>query len=105
MVRITHKPTLLRKLPMYIKEVHPLAFAIYYSAANSLPPTVVENRFGENKDDLLTRFELAVEIGLARGNYLTTQSMEVLQAFVLWLTCITKEEDMGMLLMHASVYI
>jgi hypothetical protein len=95
MIRITHKPTLLRKLPTYIKEVHPIAFAIYYSAINSLPPTVVENRFGESRDELLTRFELGVEIGLARGNYLTTQSMEVLQAFIIWLTCITKEEEMG----------
>jgi len=78
-----------------------MAFAIFYSAVNSLPPTVVENRFGENKDDFLARLELGVEIGLARGNYLTTQSMEILQAFILWLTCITREEEMGRLHSHA----
>jgi hypothetical protein len=98
MVRITHKSTLTRKLPNYTREVHPMAFAIYYAAINSLPPTVVENRFGWNKDELLARLELGVEIGLARSNYLTTQSLEVLQSFILWLTCITREEEMGRLL-------
>lgn len=95
MVRITHKPTLLRKLPFYCKETQPLAFAVFYSAINSLPPTVVENKFGQSKDDLLARFELGVEIGLARENYLTTSSLEIFQGFILWLTCITREEDMG----------
>lgn len=72
-----------------------MAFAIFYTAVNSLPPAVVESRFGETKEDLCNHMELGLEIGLARGNYLTTQSLELLQAFVLWLTCISKEEDMG----------
>lgn len=97
MIRITHKPTLLRKLPTYIKDSQPMAFAVYYSAVNSLPSIVVENRFGENKDELLGRLELGVEISLARENYLTTSSLEVFQAFIIWLTCITREEDMGKL--------
>jgi hypothetical protein len=57
---------------------------------------VVQSRFGESKEDLLDRFQLGVEISLARENYLTTSSLEIFQGFVLWLTCITKEEDMGM---------
>lgn len=95
LVRVTHKPTLVRKFPTYMQESHPIAFAVLYSAVNSLPHTIVENNFGENKDELLARLELGVEISLARANYLTTSSLEVLQAFVIWLTCITREEDMG----------
>ncbi|KAJ8111291.1 hypothetical protein OPT61_g6079 [Boeremia exigua] len=95
MVRITHKPTLLRKFSMYMRETHPLAFAICFSAINSLPPNVVQRRWGATKEELLDRFQLGVEISLARENYLTTSSLEILQGFVLWLTCITKEEDMG----------
>ena len=95
MVRITHKPTILRKFTMYTNEAHPIAFAIFFSAINSLPPKVVQNKFGETKDGLLERFQLGVEISLARENYLTTSSLEIFQGFVLWLTCITKEEDMG----------
>ncbi|CAO2649345.1 Nn.00g067300.m01.CDS01 [Neocucurbitaria sp. VM-36] len=95
MVRITHKPTVLRKFPSYNREAHPMAFAIFFSAINSLPPKVVQNKFGESKENLLERFQLGVEISLARENYLTTSSLEIFQGFVLWLTCITKEEDMG----------
>ncbi|KAF2630433.1 hypothetical protein BU25DRAFT_257829 [Macroventuria anomochaeta] len=95
MVRITHKPSVVRKYSLYMRETHPLAFAICFSAINSLPPNVVQSRFGETKEELLDRFQLGVEISLARENYLTTSSLEIFQGFVLWLTCITKEEDMG----------
>ncbi|KAF1948730.1 hypothetical protein CC80DRAFT_458789 [Byssothecium circinans] len=95
MVHITHKPTLIRKFHGYMKETHPMSFAVFYAAINSLPPTVVENRFGEKKEDMLAKFELGVEISLARENYLTTPSLEVFQAFMIWLTCITREEEMG----------
>jgi hypothetical protein len=94
-VRMTHRPSLVNKLPVYVQNVHPLAFAIFYSAINSLPPAVVQSRFGESREELMGKFELGVEIGLARGNYLTTPSLELLQAFVIWLTCITREEDIG----------
>jgi hypothetical protein len=95
MVSITHKPTVVRKFSTYNSEAHPLAYAIYFSAINSLPPKVVHNKFGETKASLLDRFQLGVEISLARENYLTTSNLEIFQGFVLWLTCITREEDMG----------
>lgn len=96
MVRITHKGTLLRKFASYNHDTHPIAFAIYFSAINSLPAKVVLGKFNENKETLLDRFQLGVEISLARENYLTSSSLEIFQGFVLWLTCITREEDMGM---------
>lgn len=95
-IRITHKPSLQKKVPSYIQQVHPLVFAIFYSAINSLPPAVVKSRFGESREDLMAKYELGVEIGLARLNYLTTPSLKLLQAFIIWLTCITREEDIGM---------
>jgi hypothetical protein len=95
MVRITHRETVVRKFATYNRETHPIAYAIYFSAINSLPSKVVHNKFGETKEALLDRFQLGVEISLARENYLTTSSLEIFQGFVLWLTCITREEDMG----------
>lgn len=95
MVRITHKSTVMRKFASYNRETHPIAFAIYFSAINSLPPKVVQGKFHETKEALLDRFQLGVEISLARENYLTSSSLEIFQGFVLWLTCITREEDMG----------
>jgi hypothetical protein len=104
MVRITHRPTVLRKFATYNHEAHPIAYAIYFSAINSLPPKVVQTRFGDTKEALLDRFQLGVEISLARENYLTTSDLEIFQGFVLWLTCITREEDMGRLINRSSAY-
>ncbi|KAF2004474.1 hypothetical protein P154DRAFT_485125 [Amniculicola lignicola CBS 123094] len=95
MVRITHNPTFFRKFQYHVREVQPLAFAVFYSAINSLTPSAVEEKFGESKTEMLARYELGVEISLARENYLTSSSLEILQGFVIWLTCITKEDDMG----------
>jgi hypothetical protein len=97
MVRITHRSTVVNKFGFYNRETHPISFAIYFSAINSLPPKVVQSRFNETKESLLDRFQLGVEISLARENYLTSSSLEIFQGFVLWLTCITREEDMGWL--------
>ena len=97
MVRITHKPTIVRKFASYNRDTHPIVFAIYFSAINSLPPNVVQGKFHESKEALLDRFQLGVEISLARENYLTSSCLEIFQGFVLWLTCITREEDMGKL--------
>jgi hypothetical protein len=97
MVRITHRSTVMRKFASYNRETHPIAFAIYFSAINSLPPKVVHSKFADTKEALLDRFQLGVEISLARENYLTSSSLEIFQGFVLWLTCITREEDMGKL--------
>jgi hypothetical protein len=103
MVRITHRSTVVRKFACYNRETHPIAFAIYFSAINSLPPNVVKGKFHETKASLLDKFQLGVEISLARENYLTSSSLEIFQGFVLWLTCITREEDMGMLIDCALV--
>ena len=95
MVRVTHTPTVNRKIYSYNLEAHPMAYAIYFAAVNSLSPKAIVDKFGENKKDLLNRFQLGIEISLARENYLTTSDLEVFQGFVLWLSCITREEDMG----------
>ncbi|KAF1915616.1 hypothetical protein BDU57DRAFT_557721 [Ampelomyces quisqualis] len=95
MVRITHRSTVVKKFALYNRETHPISFAIYFSAINSLPPKVVQSKFLETKESLLDRFQLGVEISLARENYLTSSSLEIFQGFVLWLTCITREEDIG----------
>ncbi|KAF3053359.1 hypothetical protein E8E11_011608 [Didymella keratinophila] len=83
MVRITHKPTVMRRYPIYMRETHPLAFAICFSAINSLPPNVVQSRFGDTKEELLDRFQLGVEISLARENYLTTSKEDMGKAWAL----------------------
>jgi hypothetical protein len=91
LIRVTHKPTLRRKFSSYIRDGHVLAYAVFYSAINALPPSDVEEGYGEKKMDLLERYEQGVELSLANANFLTTSSLEILQGFVIWLvgpTCL-----------------
>ncbi|EXA40130.1 hypothetical protein FOVG_09066 [Fusarium oxysporum f. sp. pisi HDV247] len=120
MTRIVHKPTLKRRLIQYIdytygvkasssddgeflaahsgEDIHtfePLALAVFYSAINSLSAEDVLLQFPVEKEALLSQFQHGVQIGLGRENLLTTPSIEVLQAFVLLLTCQSWEDDMA----------
>ncbi|KAK2929559.1 hypothetical protein FoTM2_009899 [Fusarium oxysporum f. sp. vasinfectum] len=120
MTRIVHKPTLKRRLIQYIdytygvnasssddgeslaahsgEDIHtfePLALAVFYSAINSLSAEDVLLQFSVEKEALLSQFQHGVHIGLGRENFLTTPSIEVLQAFVLLLTCQSREDDMA----------
>ncbi|KAF5619471.1 C6 transcription factor [Fusarium sp. NRRL 52700] len=120
MTRIVHKPTLKRRLIQYIdhtyglstsssddeeslaaqdgEDIHtfePLAMAVFYSAINSLSAEDVLLQFSAEKEALLSQFQHGVQVGLGRENFLTTPSIEVLQAFVLLLTCQSREDDMA----------
>ncbi|KAF5570646.1 C6 transcription factor [Fusarium phyllophilum] len=120
MTRIVHKPTLKRRLTQYIdytyrlnasssddeeflaahssKDIHtfePLALAVFYSAINSLPAEEVLLQLSAEKEALLSQFQHGVQVGLGRENFLTSSCIEVLQAFVLLLTCQSREDDMA----------
>ncbi|KAF5677658.1 putative C6 transcription factor [Fusarium denticulatum] len=120
MTRIVHKPTLKRRLIQYIdytygmnasssenqeclaahsgENIHPfepLALAVFYSAINSLSAEDVLLQFSMEKETLLSQFQHGVQVGLGRESFLTTSSIEILQAFVLFLTCQSREDDMA----------
>ncbi|KAI1635004.1 fungal-specific transcription factor domain-containing protein [Biscogniauxia mediterranea] len=65
------------------RDTEALLFAIYYSAAASL----------EAPSSTLARYRFATEQALARASLLTTQSVTVLQAAVLFLTALRHEDD------------
>ncbi|KAK1140025.1 hypothetical protein N8T08_010934 [Aspergillus melleus] len=118
MTRLVHKPSLRRRIALYVNQTYatnqdageeseepvpdpsihsfePLALAVFYSAVNSLPPETVLARFSADKETLLAQFQRGVELGLGREGFLTTPNIEVLQAFVLILTCQSREDDMS----------
>lgn len=116
MIRLVHKPPLTRRFTQYVNQTYglpaqetttegdqttsvsysimhrfePLAFAIFFAAVNSLTQNSVFERFASEKDTLLTQFQTAIKLGLGRENFLTTSSIEVLQAFVLLLVRLKK---------------
>lgn len=75
------------------KNSEALVFSIYLSAIVSLSPEECLSRIGEDRTTLFKRYRFAVEQALARANMLNTQSLGLLQAAVLFLICVRREDD------------
>lgn len=68
-----------------LQNFEPLAYAIFYSALNSLRADVVVTRFRKEKLALLRKYQQGLEFSLQQSDFLTTSSIEVLQAFIIYL--------------------
>ncbi|KAK6599856.1 C6 transcription factor [Botrytis cinerea] len=100
LVRIFHMPTLTRiywdaiaSLSTVDKHTETLLFTIHYSAVISLNLEQCLNILDETREAALERYRFAVEQALAQGNLLSTQSMTMLQAAVLFLSALPNEDD------------
>ncbi|EKG15811.1 hypothetical protein MPH_07014 [Macrophomina phaseolina MS6] len=78
-----------------LQNFEPLAYAIFYSALNSLRADVVLARYRKEKLALLRKYQRGLELSLQQADFLTTSSIEVLQAFIIYLTVQAREDDMG----------
>ncbi|KAJ5122007.1 hypothetical protein N7526_008944 [Penicillium atrosanguineum] len=100
LITIVHKPTA-RKLLVEAarnpdsldKNSEALVFSIYLSVIVALSPAECLANFGEDRTLAVKRYRFAVEQALAKANLLNTQSMVLLQAAVLFLICIRREDD------------
>jgi hypothetical protein len=70
-----------------------LMFAMYYGSVTSMWEEECRAFFGEEKSVLLARYRFGVEQALARADFLQTDEMIVLQAFVLFLICLRRNDD------------
>ena len=62
-----------------------LSFAIYYAGLNTLDARTCKQRFGEEKTDLLNKYRFALEVYLAKADFINSTQIEVLQAFLIFL--------------------
>jgi len=106
MLRLLHRGMITRKFEQFVKRTiaskgaentiregghdcfDSLAMAIFFSAANSMTPKEVTKGFQISKQDLVERFKRGTELCLERDDFLSTDSLETLQAFVILLVCI-----------------
>ncbi|KAJ5084664.1 hypothetical protein NUU61_009243 [Penicillium alfredii] len=100
LITIIHRPTA-RKLLVEAAQ-HPetldknseaLVFAMYLSAIVSMNPDECLSRFGEDRNLAVKRYRFAVEQALAKAGFLNTQSLVLLQAAILFLICVRREDD------------
>ena len=69
-----------------------LMFSIYYAAVMSTPPDQKQlTELEEDRDVLLKKYRFGLEQALARADFLATQDVTVLQAFVLYLISVRRD--------------
>lgn len=98
LVRIFHMPSLHQMYwdavaSLDDKNIEALLFSMYYSSIISIGPEQCANILGLNREEALGRYRFAVEQALARAGLLTTQSIVLLQAAVLFLTALRNQDS------------
>ncbi|KAJ5308887.1 hypothetical protein N7508_004266 [Penicillium antarcticum] len=100
LITIVHRPTA-RKLFVEAAQ-HPetldknseaLVFAMYLCSIVSMRPEECTFRLGEDRATAVKRYRFATEQALAKAGFLNTQSLVLLQAAVLFLVCVRREDD------------
>ncbi|GME47306.1 hypothetical protein GTA08_BOTSDO11736 [Neofusicoccum parvum] len=99
LVKVLHIPTIEPKILSAIENrdhiprgMEALLFSIYYAVITSTSSEDCEAWFSESKQTLLDKYRFGLEQGLARANFLQTDEFVVLQAFVIFLICLRRNE-------------
>ncbi|GFN11435.1 Zn(II)2Cys6 transcription factor [Aspergillus tubingensis] len=97
---IFHKPSLAKTLNGAAATTIPddrvseaLRFAVYFAAITSMDPERCKHVFDQERGSLQQHYRFATEQALARANFLQSHSLTVLQATILYLTCLRGEDD------------
>ncbi|KAH7024282.1 fungal-specific transcription factor domain-containing protein [Macrophomina phaseolina] len=99
LVKVLHIPTVEPKIMSAIdnrdhipRGMEALLFSIYYAVITSTSAEDCHSSFSESKEILLSKYRFGVEQALARANFLETDEFVVLQAFVIFLICLRRNE-------------
>ena len=93
LMKILHRPTVERTFNMYMvnpadrplsRTTEALFFAMYFGAVTSVQPDSCLRQLGEDRRVLSVQYKQAVEHALARADYLSSTSLETLQAFMIY---------------------
>ncbi|KAJ5142791.1 uncharacterized protein N7515_001578 [Penicillium bovifimosum] len=100
LITIVHRPTArnlfveaAQRPDSLDKNSEALVFSMYLSCIISLKPDDCLLHFGEDRASAVKRYRFATEQALARAGLLNTQSLVLLQAAVLFLVCVRREDD------------
>ncbi|KAF2434745.1 hypothetical protein EJ08DRAFT_668209 [Tothia fuscella] len=100
LVKVIHapsiEPTILEAkdcLDRIHRGLEALMFALYYGTITSLSAEECRATFGEERNDLINRYLFGVQQALARADFLQTDEIIVVQAFVIFLICLRRNGD------------
>lgn len=97
---VLHKPTIRNilvdasaNIDTLDKNTEALVFSVYLAAVISMTPEQCMSELGEEREAAISRYRFATEQGLARANLLNSQNLTLIQAAILFLTCIRRQDD------------
>ncbi|EAW08344.1 putative C6 transcription factor [Aspergillus clavatus NRRL 1] len=100
LIPLFHKPTVQQLLMsaaqspnLLDKNSEALVLSIYLVTVVSMSPEQCLSTLGEDRDTAVTRYRFAVEQALSKANLLNTQNLMLLQAAVLFLIGVRREDD------------
>jgi Fungal specific transcription factor domain len=100
LLTIVHKPTIrdiiinaATSLDMLDKNSEALAFSVYLTAVISMTPEQCLAEIGDDRDSVISRFRFATEQAMARANLLTSRNINLLQAAVMFVSGILKQDQ------------
>ena len=70
-----------------------LMFAIYFAAITSMSTSQLQSTFNKSKDTTLSTFRYNAELALLNAGFLTTEELGTLQALVLFISCVRRQDD------------
>ena len=92
LLKIFHQPTIQQRISEAIHNLsalepsmEALMFSIYYAAITSLSAKIVLSMFGENREDILTRFQRGLEVSIHMAGFLDSPTITSLQAMSIYL--------------------
>ncbi|KAI3400448.1 hypothetical protein diail_3069 [Diaporthe ilicicola] len=69
-----------------------VVFAAWFSAAVALDEVVINSEFGITKANLVENMKIGTEVALSKANFLRTTRVETLQAFLMYMIPLCREE-------------
>ncbi|KAJ9301440.1 transcriptional regulator family: Fungal Specific TF [Paecilomyces variotii] len=111
-IMIFHKPTLETLICKASTEPDSLdrtseavIFAVYFASVASMGPEERQRSLGEDHQSALQRYRFSTQQALARAGFLQSRSLPLLQASVLFLTCLRQPGDAEFVwTMTAAIY-
>jgi hypothetical protein len=72
--------------------IQAVVFAAWFSAAVSLDEIRAQHEYGYSKTQLILSMRIGTEAALAKARFLSTTSVDTLQAFVMYLVGLLREQ-------------
>ena len=101
LVKIVHRPSIERiflkasGMPHNVSKAEAaLLYSIYLTALITLEPVQCEALFGTSKSFMTSHYRALTEKAMAKASFLTSSSLLVLQAFIMYLVCLRQQDDM-----------